>query len=86
MKPERTRLEPGVKRFDAGRRHYHQSQSPDEVQWDEFLGEKIKSPVHRKFGQVMHAIGTLLAGCLLLGGILYVLYFVLGKILPIIGK
>jgi len=76
----------GTKRFDAGRRHYHQSQQAEDEQWDDFLGEKIKGPLRRKLDQMIQMIGTLVAGCLLLVGILWVLYFVLGKILPILGK
>lgn len=76
----------GTKRFDAGRRHYHQTQQADNEQWDEFLGEKIKSPFRRKLDQMFVVIGTLVTGCLLLAGILAVLYFVMGKILPILGK
>lgn len=86
MKPERSRMMTGTKRFGAGRRHYHQSQQADDDQWDDFLGEKIKGPLRRKFDQMMHVVGTLVAGCLLLVGILWVLFFVMGKILPMIGK
>lgn len=86
MKPERPRMMTGTKRFDAGRRHYHQSQQAEDEQWDDFLGEKIKSPLRRKLDQMIQAIGTLIAGCLLLMGILWVLYFVMSKILPMFGK
>lgn len=71
----------GTKRFDAGRRHYHRSQKAEDEQWDDFLGEKVKGPLRQKFDQILQIIGTLVAGCVLLVGILYVLYFVMGKIL-----
>jgi hypothetical protein len=86
MKPERPRIISGGKRFDAGRRHYQHQQEEVNNSWDDFLGEKIKSPLRRKIDRVFQVSITVIVGCLLLFGILVVLFFMMGKVLPFVGK
>ncbi len=86
MRSDRQRIKSGGKQFDAGRRHYHHQQEEVNIQWDEFLGDKIKSPLRLKIERVLQVLITVIIGCLLLLVIVVVLFFLMGKVLPFVGK
>ena len=74
-------------RFEGKMRHYHQSSRvTDHSDWDEWVGDEIKSPWRQKMDNVILRLGTIAVGLLLLGGVVLVIFMVLKKILPIFGK
>ena len=68
-------------------RHYHQSSRvTDHSNWDEWVGDKIKSPLREKFDKVILTLGTMAVGLILLGAIFLVIFMVMKKFLPMFGK
>lgn len=86
MSSRKTDPMPGNSRFQSKVRHYHQSNKTEEVTWDDWIGDKVKSPGQLKFERVLVGIGTVIVGFMLLSGVVGVIYIGLKKILPIFVK
>ena len=68
-------------------RHYHKSSLvTDHYNWDEWVGDKIKSPWRDKMDRVIVTLGTMAVGIALLVGVLFVIFMVMKKILPMIAR
>lgn len=76
----------GNNRFQSKVRHYHQSNKTEEITWDDWIGDKVKSPGQQKFEKILVGVGTVIVGMILLSGAIGVIYFGLKKILPMFGK
>lgn len=77
---------PESSRFQGKIRHYHQANRKDEVSWDEWSGDKIKGAKRGKLERMMLSFSTIVVGLVLLSGAIYVIFFVLKKILPLLSK
>jgi hypothetical protein len=86
MSSQKTEPMSGNNRFQSKMRHYHQSNKNDEVTWDDWIGDKVKSPARQKFDKIFVGVGTVVVGLCLLGGVVGVIYVVLKNILPIFVK
>lgn len=86
IKPRRNFSSNGDRSYDAGVRHYHRPNEKIDENWDDWIGDRMKSPWRGKFEQVLVMFGTLIFGCIVLGAILSIIYFAMGKVLPILGK
>jgi hypothetical protein len=73
-------------RYQGKMRHYHRSRKNDEVKWDDWTGDKVKSPIRQKFDKILVGAGAIIFGLGILGGVLGVIYIALNKILPLIVK
>jgi hypothetical protein len=71
-------------RFKGGVPHYHRSNRAEEDDWDEWTGDRLKSSGREKRERIIHAIGAVFIGCLVLVGILTAIFMVLRKVLPMI--
>jgi hypothetical protein len=72
--------------YRAGVRHYHRPNEKDNGDWDEWIGDRLKSPLRAKAESFFVLLGSLVFGAIAFGGILYVIFFAMGKVLPMIGK
>jgi len=74
-------------RFQGRIRHYHKSSRvTDHSNWDEWVGDKIKSPMREKMDKVLLTLGTMAVGVALLGGVIFVIFMVMKKVLPMIAR
>ncbi len=71
-------------RFQRGVPHYHRTNRADEDGWDEWTGDRLKSTGRQKRERIIHAIGAVIIGCIVLVGVLTLVFFVWRKILPLI--
>jgi preprotein translocase subunit Sss1 len=56
------------------------------VKWDDWTGDKVKSPIRQKFDKFLVGAGAVIFGLGILGGVLGLIYIALNKILPLIVK
>jgi hypothetical protein len=86
MEP-RQKFHPQTSRsYRAGVRHYHRPNEKGQGDWDEWIGDRLRSPWRAKVESFFVLLGTLVFGAVIFGGILYVIFFAWGKVLPMIGK
>ena len=87
MSERKTDLVSRPTRFHGRMRHYHKSSRvTDHSNWDEWVGDKIKSPWREKMDRVIVTLGTMAVGIALLVGVLFVIFMVMKKILPMIAR
>jgi len=86
MSSQKTDPISGKTRYQSKMRLYHQSSKNEEVSWDDWIGDKMKSPSRQKFDKILVGVGTVMVGLGILGGVVGAFYVVLSKILPILVK
>lgn len=76
----------GSRTYRAGVRHYHRPNEQADREWDEWIGDRVKSPLRAKIESFFVILGTLAFGAIAFIGIMYVIFFAMGKVLPMVGK
>lgn len=86
MKPHNKFASEGSRSYRAGVRHYHRPNENANSDWDEWIGDRVKSPFRAKIENFLVILGTLVFGLAAFAGIMYVIFFAMGKVLPMVGK
>jgi hypothetical protein len=73
-------------RFRGGVPHYHRSNRHDDPEWDEWTGEPIKKRLHNTKEKIIHGLGAVIVGCILLVAVLGAVFFFWDKVLGMVGK
>ena len=76
----------GNNRFQTKSRHYHHRTKVEDGSWDNWIGDKTKSPFRQKFEKSFVTISVLLVGLGLIAAAFAVSYVVLQKVIPMISK
>jgi esterase/lipase len=76
----------GNERFQTKARHYHHRSKADNSTWDDWIGDKAKSPFRKKFDKAFLTISVLVVGLGLVAAAFVAAYVILQKLIPMISK
>lgn len=75
MKPRNKFASEGNRTYRAGVRHYHRPNENANSDWDEWIGDRVKSPFRTKLESFSAILGTLVFGFVAFAGIMYLIFF-----------
>ena len=85
MSTDKNKPDAPASRFRGGIPHYHRSNKLDDDGWDDWTGDRLKKSSSQKKERVIHGIGAVIIGCLLLIVLFSTVYFFWDKVLSILG-
>lgn len=73
-------------RFRGGIPHYHRTNKVDDDGWDEWTGDRVKRSGLQKKERIIHGVGAVIIGCVLLVVVISAVFFFWDKVLSLLGK
>lgn len=78
-------LEPSS-RFQGRNRHYHRTNREQDVTWDDWIGDKKKSPTRQRIEKALMTVAVVVTGIGLIAGAFTVVSVVMKKVLGTVSR
>jgi hypothetical protein len=75
-----------ISRFKGKMRHSHRAGKSDGISWDEWIGDKKKSPARQKLDRMVLTVTVLLIGLVLSVGAFGLIFFVMKKVMNMMAR
>lgn len=86
MSNDKNKPDLSASRFRGGIPHYHRSNKVEDEGWDEWTGDRLKKSGAQKKERIIHGIGAVIIGCLLLIALLSTVFVLWDKVLSLLGN